>query len=154
MWDTVVPYGSFRQGEPMKRSQRISAVVAAATIGLVAAACGGDNSSSSNTTTAPATTGAATTAGGAATTTAGSTAPAGDLLKYDESARCGTDAYKGEIAKLEAVDASTVKFTLCTPDVALPSKVAFSALQIAPSEYLEKAGGTKGGFFFNKPIST
>ena len=144
----------------MKRSQRIGALIVATSIGLVAAACGSDNSGkSSSTTAAPATTGAATTAGGASTssgaaTTAGSTAPAGSLLKYDESAKCGTDAYKGEIAKLEAVDASTVKFTLCNPDVAIPSKVAFSALQILPSEYLEKAGGTKGGDLVNKPIGT
>ena len=118
-----------------------------------------DNSGSSNTTAAPATTGAATTAGGAATTagaatTGGSTAPAGNLLKYDESAKCGTDAYKGELAKLEAVDAATVKFTLCNPDVAIPAKVAFAAFQIQPSEYLEKAGGTKGGDLVNKPIGT
>jgi ABC-type transport system substrate-binding protein len=144
----------------MKRSRRIGALVVLASAGLVAAACGGDNSgSSSNTTSAPATTsgGAATTAAGAATTTAatGTTAAAaGGLLSYDESAKCGTDAYKGQIAKLEAVDASTVKFTLCVPDVALPSKVAFSALQILPSEYIEKAGGTKGGDLVNKPIGT
>jgi ABC-type transport system substrate-binding protein len=143
----------------MKRSQRIGALVIAVSIGTVAAACGSDNSSkSSNTTAAPATTGAATTAGGAATsgaaTTGGSAAPAGNLLKFDESAKCGTDAYKGEIAKLEAVDASTVKFTLCSADVAIPSKVAFSALQILPSEYIEKAGGTKGGDLVNKPIGT
>ena len=143
----------------MKRSQRIGALVIAVSIGTVAAACGSDNSGSSSTTAAPATTGAATTAGGAATTTGaattgGSTAPAGNLLKYDESAKCGTDAYKGNLAKLEAVDASTVKFTLCNPDPAIPAKVAFAAMQIAPSEYLEKAGGTKGGDLVNKPIGT
>src|SRR3954471_2517452 len=158
MWDTVVPHGSFHEGESMKRSQRIGALIMASSMGLVAAACGSDNSGSSTSTAAPATTGAATTAGGAATTSAattgGSTAPAGPLLKYDESAKCGTDAYKGEIAKMEAVDASTVKFTLCAPAGAIPAKVAFSALQIEPSEYLEKAGGTKGGDLVNKPIGT
>src|SRR5262249_38521692 len=78
----------------------------------------------------------------------------GSLLKYGESAKGGTSAYKGEIAKLEAVDASTVKLTLCTPDPAIPAKVAFSALQILPSEYIQKAGGTKGGDLVNKPIGT
>ena len=139
----------------MKRSQRIGALVVLSSVGLLAAACGGDNSgSSSNTTSATAATttaaGTATTAGGTATTAAAT----GDLLKFDETAKCGTDAYKGEIGKIEAVDAGTVKFTLCSADVAFPSKVAFSAFQIEPSEYLEKAGGTAGGDLVNKPIGT
>jgi peptide/nickel transport system substrate-binding protein len=149
----------------MKRSKRIGALIVLASGGLVAAACGGDNSGSSTATTAAATSaaatsaaattsgGATTTAGGGATTTGGG-GGAGNLLKYDESAKCGTDAYKGELAKLEAVDASTVKMTLCTADPAIPAKVAFSALQILPSEYIQKAGGTKGGDLVNKPIGT
>ncbi|HKA04749.1 MAG TPA: ABC transporter substrate-binding protein, partial [Acidimicrobiales bacterium] len=144
----------------MKRSKRIGALIVLTSVGFVAAACGGDNKSSSGTTT---TAGATTTAAAAGTTTtaasggATTTAAAGgggNLLKYDESAKCGTSAYKGEIAKLEAVDASTVKLTLCTPDPAIPAKVAFSALQILPSEYIQKAGGTKGGDLVNKPIGT
>ncbi len=144
-------------GARMKRSQRIGALVVLTSVGLLAAACGGDNSGSSSTTAAPATTGAATTAAGAATTAAGAAttaAAAGDLLSYDETAKCGTDAYQGEIGAIQAVDASTVKFTLCSPDVAFPSKVAFSAFQIQPSEYLEKAGGTAGGDLVTNPIGT
>ncbi len=49
--------------------------------------------------------------------------------------------YGGEIKSIEAVDDLTVKFTLCSSDVAFPSKVAFSAFQIHPSEYLESTGG-------------
>jgi ABC-type transport system substrate-binding protein len=78
------------------------------------------------------------------------TAPAGEaFLSYDESASCGTETNTSNIAKLEAPDPSTVVFTLCNPDVALPSKVAFSALQIAPSEYLENTDG-----LINNPIGT
>ena len=54
--------------------------------------------------------------------------------------------------ELEAVDELTVKFTLCNPDVALPSKVAFSSLQIQPQEYIDSTGGT--GAFVEEPIGT
>lgn len=61
--------------------------------------------------------------------------------------------YGGEILSIEAVDDMTVKFTLCYPDPAFPSKVAFSALGIYPSEYLESTGG--GGVeLFQNPIGT
>jgi peptide/nickel transport system substrate-binding protein len=60
--------------------------------------------------------------------------------------------YGGEFRSIEAVDELTVKFSLCAPDVAFPSKVAFSAFQIHPSEYLEKTGG--GGELVEKPIGT
>lgn len=53
---------------------------------------------------------------------------------------------------IEAVDATTVKFTLCQPDPAFPSKVAFSAFTIHPSEYLEATGG--GGDLIQNPIGT
>jgi ABC-type transport system substrate-binding protein len=61
-------------------------------------------------------------------------------------------AYGGEFASIEAVDDLTVKFSLCYPDVAFPSKVAFSAFAIHPSEYLESTGG--GGELVEKPIGT
>jgi ABC-type transport system substrate-binding protein len=60
--------------------------------------------------------------------------------------------YGGEFKTIEAVDDLTVKFSLCAPDVAFPSKVAFSAFQIHPSEYLESTGGT--GDLIEKPIGT
>jgi ABC-type transport system substrate-binding protein len=59
-------------------------------------------------------------------------------LSYDESAECGTDAYAGNLAGIEAVDETTVRFTLCNADVAFPAKVAFSALGIFPEEQLEE----------------
>jgi ABC-type transport system substrate-binding protein len=60
--------------------------------------------------------------------------------------------YGGEFLSIEAVDESTVKFTLCYPDPAFPSKVAFSAFGIHPSEYLESSGG--GGDIVQNPIGT
>ncbi len=53
---------------------------------------------------------------------------------------------------IEAVDAATVKFVLCSPDPAFPSKVAFSAFTIHPSEYLEATGG--GGDLIQNPVGT
>ena len=60
--------------------------------------------------------------------------------------------YGGEIYKIEALDELTVKFTLCRPDPAFPSKVAFSAFSINSAEYLEATGG--GGDLVDKPIGT
>lgn len=60
--------------------------------------------------------------------------------------------YGGEMLSIEAVDASTVKFTLCFPDPAFPSKAAFSAFGIHPSEQLEATGG--GGDLLSMPIGT
>jgi len=60
--------------------------------------------------------------------------------------------YGGELLSIEAVDELTVKLTLCTPDPAFPSKVAFSAFAIHSSDYLEATGG--GGDLVEKPIGT
>jgi ABC-type transport system substrate-binding protein len=61
--------------------------------------------------------------------------------------------YGGIIKSIEAADAQTVNFTLCQPDVAFPSKVAFSAFQIHPSEHLEATGGG-GSALIENPIGT
>lgn len=60
--------------------------------------------------------------------------------------------YGGLFKTIEAVDDMTVKFTLCSPDVAFPSKMAFAAFSIHPSEYLESTSGT--GDLLEAPIGT
>jgi peptide/nickel transport system substrate-binding protein len=60
--------------------------------------------------------------------------------------------YGGEFLSIEAVDEYTVKFTLCYPDPAFPSKAAFSAFAIQSAEYLEATGG--GGDLVDNPIGT
>lgn len=70
-----------------------------------------------------------------------------------QTAECGAEGYGGNFQSIEAVDELTVKFTLCNPDPAFPSKVAFSAFQIYPSEYLESTGGG-GPALFENPIGT
>lgn len=49
--------------------------------------------------------------------------------------------YGGEVKSIEAVDEFTVKFTLCVPDPAFPSKIAFTSFAIQPSEHLEATEG-------------
>ena len=46
-----------------------------------------------------------------------------------------------EFKSIEAVDQYTVKFTLCGPDPAFPSKVAFSSFAIQDKAYLDANGG-------------
>jgi ABC-type transport system substrate-binding protein len=49
--------------------------------------------------------------------------------------------YGGEFKSIEAVDEFTVKFTLCYPDPAFASKVAFSVFSILDKEYLDANQG-------------
>ena len=78
------------------------------------------------------------------------TEAAGDAMSgYDESAKCGTDEYEGNLASLQAPDPYTVVMTLCNPDVAIPAKVAFASLGIVPSETLDDADG-----LINNPVGT
>lgn len=138
----------------MIRRTRLASIALLSALAITAAACGSDSGDTENATTtaAPAPTTAAPNTTTTETSPDTTAAPAGDLLAFDESAQCGTDTYKGNLAKLEAKDASTVVISLCQPDVALPSKVAFSALQIVPQEYLEQTKGT--GDLIDKPIGT
>ena len=66
------------------------------------------------------------------------------------SAECG---YGGNIQAIEAVDELTVKFTFCNPDPAFPSKAAFSAFAIHPTEHLEATGGG-GDELVGNPVGT
>jgi peptide/nickel transport system substrate-binding protein len=50
-------------------------------------------------------------------------------------------SYGGEFKSIESVDQYTVKFTLCFPDPAFPSKVAFNVFAIAKQANLDAAGG-------------
>jgi ABC-type transport system substrate-binding protein len=78
----------------------------------------------------------------------------GSLVAQDEllSVSAPDCDYGGIFKSMEAVDATTVKFTLCVPDPAFPAKVAFSAFIIQSSDYLQATGG--GGDLIAKPIGT
>jgi ABC-type transport system substrate-binding protein len=60
--------------------------------------------------------------------------------------------YGGEYKSIEAVDEFTVKITLCVPDPAFPSKIAFTSFAVQPKEWLEFTGGA--GELLTKPIGT
>jgi len=70
-------------------------------------------------------------------TEAATEAPAYEGMKV-EAPNCD---YGGEFKTIEAVDAYTVKFTLCYPDPAFLSKVAFIAFGIQDADYLTEMGG-------------
>ncbi|MCJ7433253.1 MAG: ABC transporter substrate-binding protein [Anaerolineales bacterium] len=76
----------------------------------------------------------------------------GKMLSVPE---CG-NGYIGLIKSIEANDEYTVTFTLCQPDPAFLSKMAFSPFSIYPSEWLEATAGetnrTSEGL--EKPIGT
>jgi ABC-type transport system substrate-binding protein len=72
-----------------------------------------------------------------------------DLMSYSADS-CD---YGGTLESIEATGTHEVVFKLCVPDPAFPSKVAFSALNIHPSEYLEATGGG-GPELFQNPIGT
>ena len=96
-----------------------------ATTAILVAACGG----AATPTPAPAT---------VAPTTAPTEAPF-EAMVYPASgeAPCGVAPYTGNFKKVTAVDAKTVVFDLCSPDVAFLSKVAFSAYAINDTAWLE-----------------
>jgi ABC-type transport system substrate-binding protein len=116
-------------------TRRLRAVATLIALMLLAAACGSSSSNSS---------------GGTTTTTAGQ---ASNFKGLSYSGPCDDQTKNtSEFASMEAVDANTVKFTLCKPDVAFPSKVAFSSFGISPAPYIESTGG--GDALIEKPIGT
>ncbi|MEA3340452.1 MAG: ABC transporter substrate-binding protein, partial [Chloroflexota bacterium] len=74
--------------------------------------------------------------------------PEPELMSYSAES-CD---YGGEFLTIESLDDLTVKFTLCYPDPAFPSKVAFAAFPINDTAYLESTGG--GGDIVDNPIGT
>ncbi len=60
--------------------------------------------------------------------------------------------YGGKIMEIAAVDALTVRFTMCKPVPAFPAIIAFTAFGIQPSEWIAETGG--GGDILEHPIGT
>ena len=147
----------------MKLTQRLMqslGVMVAA--GLLAAACSGQGTAVPATsaptqapadTEAPAPTVAPTDAPAPTEAPADTEVPPTEAPAYEAMTYAAPDCdYGGEFKSIEAVDAFTVKITLCTPDVAFPSKIAFSSFAINDSDYLESTGGT--GDLVEKPVGT
>ena len=139
-------------------------IAAFAACALLIAACGSDDDSGGGDTTPAATDAPDATDGGdeePATTDGGDEEPATTEGSDEEPADDGALAsiaapdcdYGGSLSSIEALDELTVQFTLCNPDVAFESKVAFSAFGIHPSEVLEATGGG-GPELFENPVGT
>ena len=71
----------------------------------------------------------------------------------DGTSVCGTEGYSGIMGLIKAIDAKTVEFTLCSPDAAFLSKVAFTSLAITDADYLTETGGG-GDTLVREPIGT
>ena len=135
------------------RTRRLLA--ASAALALVVAACGSDDDASDESTateeTASDDTDAVDTTEEPATDSTDDAEPSGDFETMSVSAPdCD---YGGVFETIESLDELTVQFTLCQPDVAFESKVAFSAFGIFPDEFLEETGGG-GPELFENPIGT
>jgi len=126
------------------RSRKLSLLLSAVLlIGLIAGCAAPAATTGSTATEEPAATAEATEATAAA-------APAGPFEPTTYAAdNCD---YGGEFKSIEAVDATTVKMTLCYADPAFPAKVAFSAFGINDADYLQATGG--GGDLIEKPNGT
>ncbi len=110
-------------------------------------------------TQAPATTAAPTAAPAATAATALTAAPAASKTMTQTASATDTKyaavdcKYGGEIKSIEAVDDNTVKFTLCSADVAFPSKVAFGSFAVHSEKQLQATGGG-GTALVENPIGT
>ncbi len=125
----------------MHRSPKWSPLAAlAVTMALVFAACGG-------TTATVAPTAAPTDAPASAEPFISTTYP------VDGSSACAIPDYAGQIGLIKTLDARTVEFSLCKPDAAFLSKIAFSSLAIQDADYLQKTGGG-GEALVRNPIGT
>jgi len=118
--------------ECMSRTTRWSPLAFVGTVAIVFSACSGAASPSPSSS-------AAATSSNAPASQAASVAPY-TAMAYPTTgdAPCGVAPYTGEFKKVTAIDANTVEFKLCTPDVAFLSKIAFSAFGIQDSAYLDK----------------
>ena len=124
----------------MVRSPRWSRAALVAVTAIVVAAC-----ASTSPTASPAASAAPPATSAPATTTPESAAPytamaypvTGEAPCAEAAAPDATHAaYVGEFKRITALDANTVEFQLCNPDVAFLSKIAFSAFGIDDSDYL------------------
>jgi ABC-type transport system substrate-binding protein len=110
-----------------------TAIVPTAT--TVPAAPPTDTAAPPTATTASAPTEAATSAAGGTTPTVAMTGTSNQLYGVSDC------SYGGLMKSIQAVDDHTVKFTLCAPDPAFPSKIAFSSLGIESAKHIEETGG-------------
>ena len=107
-----------------------------ATAGILVAACGGAATPTPAASAAPSTApSVAPSAAASVETYAPMVYPSTGTVDCTAKTFNGA-AYSGEVKAIKALDAKTVEFDLCVPDVAFLSKVAFSSFAINDTAYL------------------
>ncbi len=127
----------------MSRSPRWSTKYAAlaAVTTILLAACGGSTASSAPASQAAPSVAAPSVAAPSVAASASAAASAYDGLVYPKNAvDCANrpPTYTGEFSQIKAIDKLTVEFTLCAPDVAFLSKLAFATNGVQDSDWLAK----------------
>ena len=84
---------------------------------------------------------ATATTGTAATATTSGTSGSQTGTATDTMYAAADCSYGGTMKSIEAVDDTTVKFTLCKPDPAFPAQIAFASLGIQSAKHLQETGG-------------
>jgi ABC-type transport system substrate-binding protein len=99
---------------------------------ILFSACGGSATPSPSSSTA-------TTPSTAPASQAASTAPYAGVSYPDTAVNCASKpaGYTGEFSQIKAVDATTVEFDLCAPDVSFLAKLAFATNGIQDSAWLD-----------------
>src|SRR5262245_519014 len=127
-----------RRSQGMSRTKRWSPLAVLGSVAIVFAACSGSASPS------PSSAAPTTAASAPAASQAASAAPfTATAYPTSGDAPCGVAPYTGEFKKISALDAKTVEFQLCNPDVAFLSKIAFTAFAIEDSDYLDAHAADK-----------
>jgi ABC-type transport system substrate-binding protein len=114
-----------------------------AVVAIVFAACAGaaSPSPSSAAPSSPASEAPSEPASEAPSESAGGEPFEAAVYPEDGSSACDVEDYQGIMGKIEATAANEVVFSLCQPDAAFLSKVAFTSLAINDSGFLETTGG-------------
>jgi ABC-type transport system substrate-binding protein len=132
----------------MKRLRMIALV---ALLALLAAACGGTTDEGSDTTGGETTDTEATDTTEAMDDSSSTTEAMDDGAAFEGAVLdAGGCDYGGKVSSIEATDAMTVVFNLCSPDPAFLAKIAFTPFGIQPQEHLEATGGSP----LDNPIGT
>ncbi len=126
-----------------RRSRWLPLLALTATAAILFAACGG-----------AATPSPAPSESAAPTAAPSESAAPYEAMSYPEAgdAACGTPENESNFKRIKAIDATTVEFDLCAPDVAFLAKVAFSAFGIQDADYLQAHAADKS--YLDQPNGT
>jgi peptide/nickel transport system substrate-binding protein len=137
------------KGEDNKMKNKAPYLLMLMLLGLAVllVACGGQPAAEPTNTPA-----AAATAQPASTPTVMAEATTEPMADFEPMVLSDDTCSSSTIKEVAAVDQYTVRFSMCNPDPAFLSKIAFTAFAVWPSEYLVATGGTAE--LLERPIGT